>query len=74
MNATVIRRAKRYAEQNGRSLSLLVENYFKRVTMDLKGQHKRTTPVVGRLVGAARGAGKTDWRKGYTSYLEKKYT
>jgi hypothetical protein len=50
MDETVILSAKKYAEQNHRSLSRLVENYFKNLT----GEHapkRKYSPLVESLIG-----------------------
>ena len=65
-------RAKSYARARNRSLSNLVENYLKAVTVEDSGEGE-TTPLVAELSGVV-GAGSTkDRRSGYAGYLAGKY-
>ena len=50
MDESVIISAKKYAEKNHRSLSRLVETYFKNLT-EKSSQKKRFSPLVESLIG-----------------------
>jgi hypothetical protein len=50
MDKSVIISAKRYAEQNHRSLSRLVETYFKNLTENAS-KKKNFSPLVESLIG-----------------------
>ncbi|MDR1430404.1 MAG: DUF6364 family protein [Spirochaetaceae bacterium] len=50
MDESVIISAKKYAEQNHRSLSRLVETYFKNLT-EGNSQKKKFSPLVESLIG-----------------------
>jgi hypothetical protein len=50
MDESVIISAKKYAEQNNRSLSRLVETYFKNLT-EKSSQKKNFSPLVESLIG-----------------------
>jgi hypothetical protein len=63
----VTRRAKRYARRRGTSVSRMVEHFLDAVTAPPEDTAR--APILRRLRGALRGAGKADHRR----YLEKKY-
>ena len=50
MDESVIISAKKYAEQNHRSLSRLVETYFKNLT-EKSSQKKKFSPLIESLIG-----------------------
>jgi hypothetical protein len=50
MDESVIISAKKYAEQNHRSLSRLVETYFKNLT-EKSSQKKNFSPLIESLIG-----------------------
>jgi hypothetical protein len=50
LDKTVIETAKRYAEKNNRSLSRLVENYFRNLTSS-NISRKKHAPLVESLTG-----------------------
>jgi len=71
MDSQVITRAKGYATKEGKSLSQMVENYFKLITrQENKGE---ITPLVKELSGVIRLKKDQDIRAEYTDYLRKKY-
>jgi predicted CopG family antitoxin len=51
MDKSVILSAKKYAENNHRSLSRLVENYFKNLTREYTPPKKKYSPLVESLIG-----------------------
>jgi hypothetical protein len=50
MDESVIISAKKYAEQNHRSLSRLVETYFKNLT-ERSSQKRKFSPLIESLIG-----------------------
>jgi hypothetical protein len=50
MDESVIISAKKYAEQHNRSLSQLVETYFKNLT-EKSSQNKNFSPLIKSLIG-----------------------
>ena len=70
MDQSVIRSVKKYAEKNNRSLSKLVEDYFKNLVADNEPENQYS-PLVEELSGviSAEDLKNLD----YVSYLEKKY-
>ena len=70
----VIEMAKAYAKEKGQSLSELVENYFKLVTIDRrKIKPKELSPRIRRLRGIIKVTEKIDYKKTLTEELSKKY-
>ncbi len=70
LDRDVIHSAKKYAEENNRSLSKLTEDYFRNLVSD-NGPDKDYSPLVEELSGviSEKDLEKAD----YLSYLEKKY-
>ena len=70
----VIEIAKAYAKEKGQSLSEMVENYFKLVTIDRrKIKPKDLSPRIRRLRGIIKVTEKIDYKKTLTEELSKKY-
>lgn len=70
----VIEIAKAYAKEKGQSLSEMVENYFKLVTIDRrKIKPKELSPRIRRLRGIIKTAEKIDYKTILTEELSKKY-
>jgi hypothetical protein len=59
----VIRRAKRYARAKGRSVSDLVESYFKSLTELNSEPSEELTPSVKSLMGSFRAPANFDYKK-----------
>ena len=69
----VIDRAKAYARRHRKSLSGMVENYFKNLTDTAKADEKDVPPLVKSLKGIAKMPAHFDSKKDYAKYLEDKY-
>ena len=70
----VIEIAKKYAKEKGLSLSEMVENYFKFVTVKrIKLKEKQLSPRVRKLRGIIKPEGNTDYREILTEELSRKY-
>jgi len=70
----VIQTAKEYAKEKGQSLSEMVENYFKLVTVDRrKINPEQLTPRIQRLRGVIKTDVEFDSKKILTEELSKKY-
>jgi hypothetical protein len=65
VDAAVIARAKAHAEEQGSSVSELVERYLERIT---QRPELASTPVLQRLLGALEGTDPRDHRR----HLEEK--
>jgi Ribbon-helix-helix protein, copG family. len=70
LDQSVIQSVKQYAEKNNRSLSKLVEDYFRNLISENEPQ-KHFTPLVEELSGVIS---ESDIKNlDYVSYLEQKY-
>jgi len=70
LDQSVIQSVKQYAEKNNRSLSKLVEDYFRNLISENESQ-KHFTPLVEELSGVIS---ESDIKNlDYVSYLEQKY-
>jgi hemerythrin superfamily protein len=70
----VIEIAKEYAKEKGQSLSEMVENYFKLVTVDRrKISEKQLFPKVRKLRGIIKTEENCDYEKVLPEELSKKY-
>jgi type 1 glutamine amidotransferase len=78
INKNVVNKAKKYAKKQGRSLSDVVENYLKAITINEKIDEEaflsKLSPEIRELVGIAGKAPKDfDYKKEIEDYLTKKY-
>lgn len=70
----IIDKAKRYAKKKNRSLSDIVENYFKLLTLEERRQNEETlSPIVKSLKGSFKTSEKIDYKKELEKRLEEKY-
>ena len=70
----IIETAKEYAKENGQSLSGMVENYFKLITIDRRQiKPEQLSPRIRRLRGLISSNEKIDHKKILTEELNKKY-
>lgn len=74
MEDSVIRSAKRYARANRRSLSKIVEGYFRTVARDKSNIQESLPPIVSSLAGILKGSKSRDLKAEYADYLKKKYS
>jgi len=66
-------KAKLYARSQGRSLSDLVESYFKVITIDNSDSELHVSPKIKSLKGALKVSEDYDYKKELSDALEKKY-
>ena len=71
LDQNVIQSVKIYAARNNRSLSRLVEDYFRNLIMDSNNNKKNISPLVQELSGIINQ--KDIEGLNYTDYLESKY-
>ncbi|MBD1432205.1 hypothetical protein H8B06_05155 [Sphingobacterium sp. DN00404] len=70
----VIETAKEYAKDKGQSLSEMVENYFKLITVDRRNiKTKQLSPKVQKLRGIIKTDKNIDYKQILTEELAKKY-
>lgn len=70
---TIIEKAKAYAEDKNESLSQLVENYFRLLTVSRKKEDKEVSPLVMDLMGSIDVPEDFDYKKEKLEYLESRY-
>ena len=70
LDQSIIQSAKKYAENNNRSLSKLVEDYFRNLVIEADPQ-KKYSPLIEELSGVI--SEKELKKLNYVEYLEKKY-
>lgn len=70
---SIISKAKRYAKENGRSLSDIVENYLKIITRGEEKTDIKITPIVKSLRGSFKAPSEFDYKTGLTRRLSEKY-
>lgn len=68
----IIKKAKSYAKQTGRSLSELVENYLNTLTIEEKNTKHVSSKLKG-IIGAVKLPDDFDEKKELATYLEKKH-
>jgi len=71
LDQNVIQSVKIYAARNNRSLSRLVEDYFRNLIMESNNNKKNISPLVQELSGII--SEKDIEGLNYTEYLESKY-
>ena len=71
IDETIIGKAKKYAEEKGRSLSDIIENYLKIITDDEQGVE--LTPTVKSLKGSFKAPKNFVYKKELSKSLTKKY-
>lgn len=70
----IIQKAKKYAKDKNRSLSDIIENYLKILTIEEKAKDlKKLNPVVKSLKGSFKMPKDMDYKKELRDRLEKKY-
>lgn len=71
----VINSAKKYAQKKGKSLSHLVENYLKSITVNPKeNKEEPVSPKVSKLMGVIKLPGDFDYKTALGKALSKKYS
>lgn len=70
----IIKKAKEYARRHNKSISQMVESYFRNLTENQKsGALSKTTPITDSLAGSLKGIKIDDINAERLEYLEKKY-
>ena len=69
----LIEKAKEYAKSKGRSLSDIVENYFKAIVKEEGIITIESTPISDSLRGSFKAPKNFDYKKGLTKALTEKY-
>jgi len=69
----VIERSKKYAKENGQSLSDIIENYLKVITREETTSEDEITPLVKSLKGSFNAPVDFDYKSELTKALSGKY-
>ena len=69
----IIRKAKKYARQKGRSLSDIIENYLKVITKDTPDTDIKITPLTKSLRGTFKAPAEFDYKEELSKRLSDKY-
>lgn len=72
IDESVIVNAKRYAKEQGRSLSSVIENYLKGITSK-KEEKEEFSPIVESLKGSFKAPKDFDYKKELAKALSDKY-
>lgn len=73
MDPLIIEQAKKYAKQQGRSLSDLIENYLKALVMPMEVAKSDFSPTVKSLKGTFKLPADFDHKKAMADALTEKY-
>jgi hypothetical protein len=73
VDKVLVQKAKLYARDEGRSLSDLVENYFKVLTGKPNATETKLTPRIGSMLGSFKLPEDFDYKKELGDEITKKY-
>lgn len=73
IDKSIIEKAKEYAKSEGRSLSNIIENYLKAITVKEEVSEYEISPTVESLRGSMKAPDNFDYKKILTEELTKKY-
>ena len=70
---SLIKQAKEYAKDKGRSLSDIIENYLKIITKDSEISIEKNTPITNSLKGSFKIPKDFDYKKSMSDRLTEKH-
>lgn len=70
---SVIEKAKKYANNKGRSLSSIIENYLKMITKEEVVSDIKLTPIVKSMKGSFKEPKNLNYKKEISKRLSEKY-
>lgn len=70
---SIIEKAKKYANEKGRSLSSIIENYLKVITNEEIVGDVKQTPIVKSLKGSFKASKNLNYKKELSKRLSEKY-
>lgn len=73
LDEAVIDIAKKYAQKRKKSISKIVEDYFKGLGPGEKDDEEGINPIVKELSGIISEKDLANWDSDYSKYLENKY-
>lgn len=69
----IIEKAKKYANDKGRSLSSIIENYLKIITNEEVDRDIKITPIVKSMKGTFKAPRNFNYKKELSKRLSEKY-
>ena len=73
LDESIIQKAKEYANNNKKSVSQLVENYFRLITANTEPPKSQIAPIVRDLTGALKVPEDFDYENAKREYLTAKH-
>lgn len=73
LDKAIIEKAKKYAQHQKQSLSMLVEDYFRLLVSEKEDVDVELSPVVEELAGIIQLDDGFDWKSDYRKYVAEKY-
>ena len=73
LDEDIIKKAKDYAKTKNRSLSHLVEDFFRIITTEKEETEEHYSPIVLELSGSIQLGSEEDLKDEYADYLIEKY-
>lgn len=73
IDKSLIEQAKQYARTRGRSLSDIVENYFKMISKDIQADSNELTSTVKSLKGSFHAPADFDYKESLQEQIMKKH-
>ncbi|MGE0088155.1 MAG: DUF6364 family protein [Bacteroidales bacterium] len=70
---SIIEKAKKYANDKGRSLSSIIENYLKIITNEEVDRNIKITPIVKSMKGSFKAPRNFNYKKELSKRLSEKY-
>lgn len=73
LDNSVIEKAKDYAQSKKKSLSQMVENYFKFITSETQNEENKIAPIIEELTGSIKISNNFVYEDVKINYLKNKY-
>ena len=73
VDKAIIKKAKKYAKEKGRSLSDIIENFLKAITDERQNEEDEMSPLVKSLRGSFKAPDDLDYKQELTKILTEKY-
>jgi len=70
---SIIAKAKKYANDKGKSLSSIIENYLRAITKEETADDAKLTPIVKSLKGSFKAPKNLNYKKELSKRLMEKY-
>jgi len=73
LDNSVIEKAKDYAQNKKKSLSQMVENYFRFITSETQNEENKIAPIIEELTGSIKISNNFVYEDVKINYLKNKY-